>query len=145
MSMDQRFIRPLGALCLLASDPMIEAGIMAARSFAEEGDAFRLAVSWVSVAAAALLLLAGLMLLFKRASGRVLAIVSTAVSVPVCVFSAAIGLMGGHALMYGVGFPIVIVLLLSRATPSSGLGGEQQPSAPAAPSSNDLHLRTSIV
>ena len=52
MSLDRRFFRPLGALCILASDPMIEAGAMAAGSFAQEGDYFRLVVSGLSIVAA---------------------------------------------------------------------------------------------
>jgi hypothetical protein len=121
MSLDRRFVRPLGALSILASDPMIEGGIMAARSFLQEGDSFRLAVSALSTIAAILLLVAGVLLCFKHIGGRTLAYVSASLSVPISVFSALIGLMGSHALMYGAGYPIVIVLLLKRATPSNGL------------------------
>lgn len=120
MSLDRRFFRPLGVLCILASDPMIEEGARAAGSFAQEGDYFRLAVSALSIAAAVLLLIAGIVLCLKRATGGTFAIVAASLSVPVSVFSAVIGLMGSHALMYGAGYPIVIVLLLKRATPSSG-------------------------
>ncbi len=121
MSFDARFFRPIGALGILASDPMIEAGIMAAGPFWQAGDYFRLSISAVSVLAAVLLLVAGVLLCMKRIAGRAVARLSASVSIPVCVFSAAIGLMGGHALLYGVGYPIVIVLLLNRATPSSGV------------------------
>ena len=121
MSFDARFYRPIGALGILSSDPMIEAGLMAAGPFWQAGDYFRLLISVVSVLAAILLLLAGVLLCRKRIAGRAVARLSASVSIPVCVFSAAIGLMGGHALLYGVGYPIVIVLLLNRATPSSGV------------------------
>jgi hypothetical protein len=121
MSLDRRFFRPLGALCVLASDPMIEAGIAAAGAFAQESDYFRLVVSVLSIVAAVLLLVAGILLCLKRAIGGTLAFVAAGLSVPVSVFCATIGLMGGHALMYGAGYPIVIGLLLMRATPSNGL------------------------
>jgi hypothetical protein len=121
MSLDRRFFRPLGALCILASDPMIEAGIAAAGAFAQESDHFRLVVSVLSIVAAVLLLVAGILMCFKRATGATLAIVAAGLSVPVSIFSATIGLMGGHALIYGAGYPIVIILLLTRGTPSNGL------------------------
>jgi hypothetical protein len=122
MSLDRRFFRPLGALCILASDPIIEAGIAAAGAFARRKvTSFRLGVSVLSVLAAVLLLIAGLMLCFKRVAGGTMAVVAASLSVPVSIFGATIGLMGGHALMYGAGYPIVIVLLLTCATPSNGL------------------------
>jgi hypothetical protein len=121
MSVDRRFFRPLGALCIFASDPMIEAGVEAAGAFVQEGDYFRLVLSGLSIVAAVLLLVAGIMLCFKRPAGRTIAFVAAGLSVPVSVFSTIIGLMGSHALMYGAGYPIVIVLLLQRATPAGRL------------------------
>jgi len=141
MSLDRRFFRPLGALCILASDPMIEAGALAAGSFAQEGDYFRLVVSGLSIVAAVLLLIAGIVLCFKRAGGGTIAIVAASLSVPVSVFSAVIGLMGGHALMYGAGYPIVIVLLLKRATPSSGLPTAGDNARHPDAHRDDIHLR----
>lgn len=145
MSIDGRFFRPIGVLAILASDPMIEAGAMAAGSFLQEGDQFRLVVSVVSVLAAVLLLAAGIFLCFKRTVGRTIAYAAAALSVPISIFAAAIGLMGSHALMYGVGYPIVIVLLLKRATPSSGLpnsGADAKPGVEA--NRDDVRLRTAI-
>jgi hypothetical protein len=145
MLIDARFFRPIGALAILVSDPMIEEGVMAARSFAQESDDFRLMVSAVSVFAAVLLLVAGILLCLKRITGRTIAYSAAAVSVPVSIFAAAIGLMGGHALMYGVGYPIVIVLLLRRATPSNGLpngGADAKPGSDA--NRDDVRLRTAL-
>jgi uncharacterized membrane protein YhaH (DUF805 family) len=145
MSIDVRFFRPIGVLAILASDPMIEAGAMAAGSFLQEGDQFRLVISVVSVLAAVLLLVAGILLCFKRVAGRNLAYAAAALSVPISLFAAAIGLMGSHALMYGVGYPIVIVLLLKRATPSNGLptiGEDPKPVGDAPP--GDVRLRMAI-
>ena len=144
MSLDRRFFRPLGLLCILASDPMIEAGAMAAGSFAQEGDHFRLVVSGLSIAAAVLLFIAGILLCFKQAAGGTIAIVAASLSVPVSIFSAVIGLMGSHALMYGAGYPIVIVLLLNRAKPSSGLPTAGQNAGYADAHRDDVHLRAAI-
>jgi hypothetical protein len=142
MPFERRFFRPLGALCILACDPMIEAGVMAAIPLAQEGDYFRLGLGVISLAAAVLLLAAGILLCFMRITGRAMAFLATGISVPVCVFSAAIGLMGGHALLYGVGYPIVIVLLLKSATPSNGLPAPaEKASVPANPHMDDFSLR----
>jgi hypothetical protein len=145
MTLDRRFFRPIGALCIFASDPMIEAGIMAAAAFVREGDYFRLVVSALSIVAAVLLLVGGIVLCFRRSAGGTIAIVAAKLSVPVSFFSAAIGLMGSHALMYGAGYPIVIVLLLKRATPSNGLptAGDNEASR-TDKQGNDLQLRTAV-
>ena len=121
MPFDRRFFRPLGALSIFAADPMIEGGLMAASAFFREGDYFRLFVAALSTFGAVLLLIAGIMLCFKRIAGRTVTYVAAWISAPIAIFSTAIGLMGSHALMYGAGYPIVIVLLLRRATPSDGL------------------------
>jgi hypothetical protein len=137
MFLEPRFFRPLGVLSIFAADPMIEAGVAAATSFLQEGDSFRLIVSTVSILSAVLLLVAGVLLCFKLVAGRTLAYVSASVSIPVTVFSAAIGLMGGHALMYGAGYPIVIVLLLNRSTPPSGIPTNERHSTLRADTSHD--------
>ena len=145
MTLDRRFVRPIGVLCIFASDPMIEAGIMAAGSFVHEGDYFRLVVSGLSIFAAVLLLVGGIALCFQRAAGGTIATVAAKLSVPVSLFSAVIGLMGSHALMYGAGYPMVIVLLLRRATPSNGLPAASDHSAAKTDArDNDLQLRTAI-
>jgi hypothetical protein len=95
--------------------------------------------------AAVLLLVGGIALCFKRTAGGTIATVAAKLSVPVSLFSAAIGLMGSHALMYGAGYPIVIVLLLKRATPSSGLPATGNSAATGTDAqSHDLQRRTAI-
>jgi len=91
-----------------------------------EGAHLRTLLSFVSIFAALLLLVAGILLCAKLPFGRRVAYWATALSVPVCIFSALIHLMGAHALLYGVGYPIVIVTLLHRATPSSGIPSETE-------------------
>jgi len=121
MFFDRRFFRPLGVLSIFVSLPIMEAGLMAASTFFRLGDPIRTGLSLLGSLGALLLLIAGIVLCAKRTTGRTIAYWGAAVSVPAHIIGALIGLMGGHAVLYGVGYPIVIVLLLKRATPSSGL------------------------
>ena len=121
MSFDRRFFRPLGVLSILVSLPIIEAGLMAASTFFRVGDPIRSVLSLLGSLGALLLLIAGIVLCAKRTTGRTIAYWGATVSVAAHIIGALIGLMGGHAVLYGVGYPIVIVLLLKRAKPSSGL------------------------
>lgn len=109
---DPRLVRPVGVLTLLASLPITEAGLMALGAFWAEGDSLRTFLSAVASAGAILLLVAGACLVARRAIGRQLAVSGAWASVCACVSGAVIGLVGGHGLLYGVGFPLVIVALL---------------------------------
>jgi hypothetical protein len=146
MSFDRRFFRPLGVLSIFVSLPILEAGLMSAGAEIRAGDTVRTVLSSLGSFGALLLLLAGIVLCAKRTKGRTIAYWGTAVSVPAHIFGAVIGLMGGHAVLYGVGYPIVIALLLKRATPSSGLPNstedfEQQRGTP----NEGAHFRSATV
>lgn len=79
------------------------------------------------------------------AVGRTFAYWGTGVSVPAHIVGALIGLMGGHAVLYGVGYPVVLVLLLSRATPSSGMPGSVEDPEPQTGTSHDgAHLMSAL-
>jgi hypothetical protein len=110
--LDPRLVRPVGALTLLASLPITEAGLMALGSFWAEGDPVRTFLSAVASAGAILLLVAGACLIARRPLGHPLALVGAWASICACAAGAVIGLVGGHGLLYGVGFPLVIVALL---------------------------------
>jgi hypothetical protein len=145
MSLDKRFFRPLGFLSIFAASPMIDAGLQAVRPFFRQGDHLRTLLSLVGIFASLLLLLAGILLCAKLPVGRIFAYWAAAVSTPVCIFSAVIHLMGAHALLYGVGYPIVIVLLLHRATPSSGVPSvAEQLEGPSSTPRRDAHLRSAL-
>jgi hypothetical protein len=116
MSIDQRFFRPLGFLTIFSASPMIDEGLQALRAFIQEGDYIRVAMGFVSLFAALLLLAGGILLCAKLRVGRSVAYWAAGISIPVSFFSAVIHLMGAHALMYGLGYPIVIVTLLHRLT-----------------------------
>jgi hypothetical protein len=116
---DNRFFRPLGTLCILASLPMIEAGIPTAHSFVGINTA-KWFLAWAGTLGAFVLLTAGIVLCVKRLAGRTLAYCGAALSIVSISFAVLIGLAGGHAFLYGVGYPIVMVLLLRRTTPSDG-------------------------
>jgi hypothetical protein len=126
---DNRFFRPLGTLCILASLPMIEAGIPTTNSFFGI-DTLKWLLALAGTLGAFVLLTAGIVLCTKRLVGRTLAYHGAAVSIFSISFAAVIHLAGGHALLYGVGYPIVIVLLLRRATPSDGANGRTEHSTP---------------
>src|SRR5262245_54061037 len=120
MSIDRQLLRPLGILSVFVSLPILEASLMAASAFFEEGDALRTGLGLLGSLGACCLLLAGGSLIMKRQVGRQLALWGSTASVAAHLIGAFIGLVGGHGVLYGVGFPVAIVLLL-RATPSSGL------------------------
>jgi hypothetical protein len=105
---------------VFVSLPILEASLMAAFAFFEEGDALRTVLGSLGSIAALCLLMAGVALIMKRQVGRQLAVWGSAASIVVHMIGALIGLVGGHGVLYGVGFPAAIVLLL-RAIPSSGL------------------------
>ena len=91
------------------------------------------------------LLLAGVSLFMKREMGRRLALWGSAASIVAHMIGALIGLVGGHGVLYGVGFPVAIVLLL-RATPSSGLPIDKQNTDAHSTESHDRGvLRAAIV
>ena len=119
--MNNHFFRPLGTLCILASLPMIEAGIPTARSFFRI-DALKWLLASLGTLGAFLLLAAGILLFAKRLAGCTVAYWGAGISVFSITFAFVIRLAGGHALLDGVGYPIVIVLLLGRLTPSDGVG-----------------------
>jgi hypothetical protein len=115
MSLDQRFARPIGTLCMISCIPTLEAGIAAARSsYGINWTAW--SFSSLGTLASVLLLLAGVFLCSRRSVGQTIANCAMTLAIPVYVLGAALGLMGGHALLYGVGYPIVIVLLLRRSS-----------------------------
>ena len=110
--MDNRFFRPLGTLCILASLPMIEAGIPTAHSFFGI-DTLKWFLALLGTLGAFVLLTAGIVLCTKR-PGRTLAYCGAAISILSISLAVVIRLAGGHALLYGVGYPIVIVLLFLK-------------------------------
>ena len=71
------------------------------------------------------LLTAGIALCTNRLAGRTLAYWGAAISIFSISSAVVIRLAGGHALLYGVGYPIVIVLLLRRSTPLKKLAVER--------------------
>jgi hypothetical protein len=118
--MDHRFVRPLGVLSTFVSVPLVEEGLRATLAFFQEGDTLRLFLSSIASAGGFLFLIGGALLFARRRTGRSVAYVGAAMSVVACTVGAVIGLVGGHGVLYGVGYPIAIVMLL-RATPSNGL------------------------
>ena len=114
--MDNRFFRPLGTLCILAALPMIEAGIPTARSFYGI-DTLKWFLAVLGTFGAFMLLTSGFVLYARQLAGRTLAYWGAAISILSISLATVIRLAGGHALLYGVGYPIVIVLLLRRLTP----------------------------
>ena len=120
MSIDRQLLRPLGILSVFVSLPILEASLMAASAFFEEGDSLRTVLSALGSVGAICLLIAGVSLFMKRQVGRRLALWGSAASIVAHMTGAFIGLVGGHGVLYGVGFPIALVRLL-RATPSTGL------------------------
>jgi hypothetical protein len=142
MSLDKRFFRPLGFLSIFAASPMIDAGIQSVPPFFRHGDYIRASLGSVITFAAFLLLAAGILLCAKRPVGRTLVYWATGISIPPCIFSAFIYLIGAHALLYGVGYPIAIALLLHRSTPSNGVRGVTEDSeARASTGQQNTHLR----
>ena len=125
MLIDRHLRRPLGILSVFVSLPILEASLMAAFAFFEEGDTLRTVLGSLGSVGAFCLLIAGVSLFLKRQVGRQLALWGSAASIVAHLIGALIGMVGGHGVLYGVGFPIAIVLLL-RATPSSGLPIETQ-------------------
>jgi hypothetical protein len=119
MSIDRQLLRPLGILSIFVSLPILEASSMAAFAFFKEGDTLRTVLSSLGCAGAVCLLVAGVALLMRRQVGRDLALWGSAASIGAHLMGAFIGLVGGHGVLYGVGFPLAIVLFL-RAIPSGG-------------------------
>src|SRR5215470_13430421 len=119
MSIDRQLLRPLGILSIFVSLPILEASSMAAFAFLKEGDTLRSVLSSLGGAGALCILVAGVALLMRRRVGRDLALWGSAASIGAHTMGAFIGLVGGHGVLYGIGFPLAIVLLL-RATPSGG-------------------------
>ena len=142
--MDHRFIRPLGVLSIFVSLPLLEEGLKAAGAFYQEGDSLRLFLSAIASIGALLFLIAGICLCARRETGRGIAYAGAALSVVACTSGAVIGLVGGHGVLYGVGYPIAIVMLL-RATPSSGIQARLEPKHPTTddPPRGGLHGRRS--
>jgi hypothetical protein len=116
MSIDRQLLRPLGILSLFVSLPILEASLMAASAFFKEDDTLRTVLGALASVAAFCLLIAGVALIMKRQLGRQLALWGSAASIVAHMIGALIGLVGGHGVLYGVGFPVAIVLLL-RAAP----------------------------
>jgi len=144
MSIDRQLLRPLGILSVFVSLPILEASLMAASAFLEEGDTLRVLLGALGSVGAFCLLIAGASLFVKRLIGRQLALWGCAASIVAHLIGALIGLVGGHGVLYGVGFPIAIVLLL-RATPSSGLPIDTQKVDARSTASHDRGvLRTAI-
>lgn len=119
---------------------MIEAGIPTTQSFFGI-DILRWLLALLGTLGAFVLLTAGIVLCAKRLAGRTLAYCGAAVSILSISLAVVIRLAGGHALLYGVGYPIVIVLLLRRATPSDGVHSLAEHSTPAGGRGNGRHLR----
>ena len=116
---------------------------MAAHAFLDEGDQLRTFLGSLASLGAFLLLAAGMLLCARRRIGRRVAYWGAAASIVACTVGALIGLVGGHGVRYGVGYPIVIVLLL-RATPSNGLpsDGRTPDSPPHTVNDDTAHLRS---
>ena len=136
MSIDRQLLRPLGILSVFVSLPILEASLMAASAFFEEGDTLRAMLGTLGSAGAFCILIAGVSLFMKRQVGRQLALWGSAASIVAHTIGALIGLVGGHGVLYGAGFPIAIVLLL-RATPSSGLPIDTQKADERSTASHD--------
>ena len=118
---------------------------MAAFAFFEEGDTLRTALGLLGNVGAFCLLIAGASLLMKRQVGSDIALWGAAVSIVAHTIGALVGLVGGHGVLYGVGFPVAIVLLL-RAIPSNGLPIDTQKADARSTASHDRGiLRAAIV
>jgi len=145
MSIERQLLRPLGILSVFVSLPILEASLMAASAFFKEGDTLRTVLGALGSVAACCLLIAGVSLIMKRQLGRQLALWGSAASIVAHMIGALIGLVGGHGVLYGVGFPVAIVLLL-RATPSNGLPIDSQKGDARSTASHDRGgLRAAIV
>ena len=142
--MNNRFFRPLGTLCILAALPMIEAGIPTARSFFRI-DALKWLLASLGTLGAFVLLAAGILLFAKRLAGCTVAYWEAGISILSIIFAFIIRLAGGHALLYGVGYPIVIVHLLRGITASDGVSSSTKHS-PSRDVSQDpgRHLRSAL-
>jgi hypothetical protein len=118
---------------------------MAAFAFFEEGDTLRTMLSSLGSVGGLCLVISGIALSMKRQVGRDLALWGSSASIVAHTLGAFIGLVGGHGVLYGVGFPVVIVLFL-RATPSCGLRIDSQQAEARATAPHDRGvLRSAIV
>jgi hypothetical protein len=120
MAIERQLLRPLGILSVFVSPPILEASLMAASAFFKERDMLRTGLGALGIVGAFGLLIGGGSLVMRRQLGRHLALWASAVSIMTHLIGALIGLVGGHGVLYGVGFPVAIVLLL-RAFPSDRL------------------------
>ena len=144
MLIDRQLLRPLGILSVFVSLPILEASLMAASAFFKEGDTLRTVLGALGSVAACCLLIAGVSLIMKRQLGRQLALWGSAASIVAHMIGALIGLVGGHGVLYGVGFPVAIVLLLRAA--SNGLPIHTQQADARSTESHDRGvLRAAIV
>jgi hypothetical protein len=136
MSIGGQLLRPLGILSVFVSLPILEASLMAASAFYKEGDTLRTVLGALGSVGAICLLIAGVSLLMKRQVGRKLALWGSAASIVAHMIGALIGLVGGHGVLNGVGFPVAIVLLL-RAAPPTGLPIDTQKADARSTTSHD--------
>jgi hypothetical protein len=141
---ERKLFRPLGILSIFASLPILEASSMAAVAFFEGGDTLRTVLSSLGFAGALCLLVAGVALFMRRQAGRNLALWGAGGSIGAHTLGAFIGLVGGHGVLYGVGFPLAIVLLL-RAIPSSGQPIDMPTSDPQPTTPHDRGMLTAAV
>jgi hypothetical protein len=145
MSLDKRFFRPLGFLSIFAASPTIDAGLQSIPGFFHRADYLRASLGSVITFAALLLMAAGILLCAKLPVGRKLVYWAVAISTPFSIFSAFIQLIGAHALLYGVGYPIAIALLLHRSTPANGVRSVTEDSeARANRGQENTHLRAAL-
>ncbi len=144
MSIDRHLLRPLGLLSVFVALPILEASVMAAVAFFHEGDALRTVLGSLGSAGAVCLLIAGVLLFMKREVGRDVALWGAVASIVAHTLGALIGLVGGHGVLYGVGFPVAIVLLL-RATPSGGLPIDVQKPDARSTASHDRGILTAAI
>ena len=110
----------------------------------ERANTLRTALGALGSVGAGCLLTAGILLFMKRQIGRQFALWGSAASIVAHMIGALIGLVGGHGMLYGVGFPVAIVLLL-RATPLSGLPIDTQKADARSTESHDRGVLRAVV
>jgi hypothetical protein len=144
MSIERQLLRPLGILSVCVSLPILEASLMAASAFFEESDVLRTVLGFVGGIGAFTLFIAGILLIMRRQLGRQLALWGSRASIVAHAIGAFIGLVGGHGVLYGVGFPVAMMLLL-RATPSSGLPIDGEKDAARSAASHDQGALRAVI
>jgi hypothetical protein len=140
--MDKRFFRPLGFLAIFAATPMIDAGLQALPPFIQAGDWLRVALCAIGTLNSLLFLLAGILLCARLPVGGRIAYWSTVIAIPSGIIAAVIRMVGAHALLYGVCYPIAIVMLLNRATPADPNSGDTEDARRTLQRPNDGLLRS---